>query len=127
LALGARRLLVPSLLHCAAAARASANIKKVEDEVRDLVTAQEMQANMLSTERQKLLQLEVDARQAQRHAEERAQRAEAETHQHCHESKWPFSKTARFCVHGIDSVLLPYSCCHFLEDALNFACSPETA
>jgi hypothetical protein len=97
LALGASELLVTSLLYCAAAARASANIKKVEDEVRGLVTAQEMQANMLSTERQKLLQLEVDARQAQqaqRDAEERAQHAEAETHQHCHESKWPFSKTA---------------------------------
>ncbi len=95
--LGARRLLVTILLCCAAAARASANIKKVEDEVRGLVTAQEMQANMLSTERQKLLQLEVDARQAQqaqRDAEERAQHAETETHQHCRESKWPFSKTA---------------------------------
>jgi len=102
----------------------------VEDEARGLVRAQVQQANMLSTERQKLLQLEVDAKQAQqaqRDAEERAQRAETDTQQHCCESKWPFNKTPSFCVYGIDSVLLPYSCCHFLEDALNFACSPKTA
>ena len=76
----------------------------MEDEVKDLARAQGLQANMLSTERQKLLQMEMDARQAQRdaeeraqHAEEWAQNAEAETHQHCLKSKWPFTQTANFC------------------------------
>ena len=122
LALGARRLLVPSLLHCAAAARASANIKKVEDEVRVLVIAQEMQANMLSTERQKLLQLEVDARVMLRrgHSVQRQRLTSIAMR-----VSGPSARRLDFVC--IDSVLLPYSCCHFLEDALNFACSPETA
>ena len=124
--LGAPRLLVTILLYCAAAAaRASANTKKVEDEVRSLVRAQVQQANMLSTGRQELLQLVDDAKQAQqaqRDAEERAQHAETHNQQHCCESKWPFNNTASFCVSRIDSVLLPYSCCHFLEDVVKFAC-----
>ena len=91
--LGAPRLLVTILLYCAAAAaRASANTKKVEDQVRSLVRAQVRQANMLSTGRQELLQLVDDAKQAQqaqRDAEERAQHAETHNQQHCCESKWP--------------------------------------
>ncbi|KAL0035785.1 hypothetical protein WJX77_002591 [Trebouxia sp. C0004] len=66
------------------AARADAKVKKVEDEARGMVRAQVEQAQKLSTEeRHKLLQLEVDAKLAQRDAEERAQRAETESHQHC--------------------------------------------
>jgi len=83
------------LIQCAAAAaKTQAKIKEVEDEARGMVRAQVQQAQMSSEERHKLLQLEVDARQAQRDAEERAQRAETEAHQHCLDSKWPFSKTA---------------------------------
>jgi len=102
----------------------------VEDEARGMVTAQVQQVKKLSTEeRHKLLQLEVDAKQAQqaqRDAEERAQRAEADAHQHCLESEWPLART-QFPVNAVDTVVLPYPFCHFLEGALNFACSPYTA
>ncbi len=95
-----------------------------------MVTAQVQQVKKLSTEeRHKLLQLEVDAKQAQqaqRDAEERAQRAEADAHQHCLGSEWPLART-QFPVNAVDTVVLPYPFCHFLEGALNFACSPYTA
>jgi len=99
----------------------------VEDEARGMVTAQVQQVKKLSTEeRHKLLQLEVDAKQAQRDAEERAQRAETDAHQHCLESEWPLART-QFPVNAVDSVVLPYPFCHFLQGTLNFACSLYTA
>ena len=81
--LGARRLLATLIQCAAAAAKTQAKIKEVENEARSMVTTQ-VQANKLPTE-EKLLQLELHAKQAQqaqRDAEERAQRAEADTHQH---------------------------------------------
>ena len=99
----------------------------MEDEARGMVTAQVQQVKKLSTEeRHKLLQLEVDAKQAQRDAEERAQRAEADAHQHCLESEWPLART-QFPVNAVDTVVLPYPFCHFLQGTLNFACSLYTA